>query len=131
MTPSRSHAPRKLSRRELITGVFARFAPHPSAPVASGVALPGSHDAVPADTIAHILPRSCLAWRNLVCTTCVERCPIPGAILFREGKPFINGSMCDGCGVCRDTCPAPRNAVAMLPRRAKPGEPQPASGPAS
>lgn len=53
----------------------------------------------------------CLAWNRSFCTTCVERCPVPGAIRLIAQMPQVNPSRCDGCGMCVDRCPAPEPAI--------------------
>lgn len=65
---------------------------------------------------AEIHEPNCLAHRGEFCTTCSERCPMPGAIKVRDGKPTIRTAACTGCGVCHHVCPAPINAVRIFPR---------------
>ena len=65
--------------------------------------------------IAKIAPSACIAYRGVLCTTCVDRCPVPGALELLHGRPRINGAACTGCGVCHQVCPAPRNAVLLIP----------------
>ncbi|NNE42622.1 MAG: 4Fe-4S binding protein, partial [Gemmatimonadetes bacterium] len=48
---------------------------------------------------------------------CYERCPVEGAIPVEAGLPTVDPSACTGCGICHYVCPAPENAVAILPRR--------------
>lgn len=105
---------RTLTRRDLLASLFRR----PGRNSATSAHTPVSPPSVAASTVAHIVPRHCLAWRNLVCTTCVERCAVEGAIEVREGRPFVRPDRCTGCGDCRDVCPAPINAVMSLPRPA-------------
>lgn len=118
MSPPRSPSSPPLTRRDLIAGrllgglrrALAPSAPHvPAAPSGPAVAL-----------VAHILPRQCLAWRKLDCVVCLERCPVQGAIALRDGKPYVVADHCTGCGDCRAVCPAPSNAIMLLPR---PGTP--------
>ncbi len=63
---------------------------------------------------------SCLPHLGTTCSTCVERCPVPGAIRVTQGKPTIVPETCIGCGICHQVCPAPRNAVMMLPLSERP-----------
>ena len=49
------------------------------------------------------------------CNVCVERCPVEGAILMDGLKPRVVQDVCTGCGVCHLVCPAPNNAIMMLP----------------
>lgn len=65
---------------------------------------------------AEIHRQDCLAHRGEFCTVCSERCPMPGAIKIRDGKPTIRTAACTGCGVCHHVCPAPVNAVRIFPR---------------
>ncbi len=67
--------------------------------------------------VAIIQGRYCLAYRNLPCSVCRERCPEAEAIVIERGIPRVNADACTGCTVCRDVCPAPQNAVLLLARR--------------
>lgn len=51
------------------------------------------------------------------CTRCVERCPVEGALTWSPlGTPRVDAALCDGCGMCQHICPAPDNAIIILPR---------------
>ena len=65
---------------------------------------------------ARIIPHDCLAHLGSTCFSCSERCPVPGALNVVDGKPVIDAAICVGCGICAHVCPAPRPAIAMLPR---------------
>jgi len=69
---------------------------------------------------ASIDTQSCMAHQGSFCTVCSEHCPVPNAITTDAGKPTINPSACTGCGVCHYVCPAPQNAVLVIPIRARP-----------
>ncbi len=58
---------------------------------------------------------ACLAFHGTVCTACTERCPVENAITMEAGRPVINPNICTGCGVCQYVCPAPGNAILLLP----------------
>ena len=58
--------------------------------------------------------RFCLALTSF-CSACLERCPVPGAMRSERGLPWVIADTCTGCGVCQEVCPAPRNAVLLLP----------------
>ena len=64
---------------------------------------------------AKIAPSACIAYRGVLCTSCVDRCPVPGAMELVHGRPRIFADVCTGCGVCHEVCPAPRNAVLLVP----------------
>lgn len=66
---------------------------------------------------AQIQSFNCLAHNRSFCSTCEERCPVSGAIELRDGKPSIRADLCSGCGICQHVCPAPINAVLLLPNR--------------
>jgi len=72
---------------------------------------------------AVISPLNCLAHRNSPCSVCVEQCPVEGAIRWENSRPTVNPSTCTGCGVCQYVCPAPQNAVMILPEKSRPEAP--------
>ncbi len=74
--------------------------------------------------VAWIQTMACLAHTGTFCTVCSERCPVEGAIEVREGKPKIREDACTGCGVCASVCPAPVNAVVVMPLADRPPPPQ-------
>jgi Pyruvate/2-oxoacid:ferredoxin oxidoreductase delta subunit len=67
--------------------------------------------------VAVIMGRHCLACQQSFCSVCLERCPIPGAIISTRGIPRVNPALCDGCGLCIDVCPAPEPAIRLFPKR--------------
>lgn len=69
---------------------------------------------------AWVQPMACLAHTGSFCTVCSERCPVPGAIEVRQGKPIIHESACTGCGVCVNVCPAPSKAILVMPLTDRP-----------
>lgn len=76
---------------------------------------------------AEIQPWNCLAHQQSLglaaCSACVEQCPVPGAIEVVDNRPRIRPETCVGCGVCHHVCPAPQNAVIVLPTAVRPGMP--------
>ncbi len=69
---------------------------------------------------AQIRTHDCLAHTGQACSVCVEHCPVPGAISLVENAPSIDTDRCTGCGVCHFVCPAPTNAIAILPLAQRP-----------
>lgn len=64
---------------------------------------------------ARVTEHLCLAHHSTTCTVCSERCPVDDAIRVADGKPTVNEDACTGCGVCRYVCPAPENAILLMP----------------
>ncbi len=72
---------------------------------------------------AQIKHQLCIAHQGGFCSACWERCPVEGAIGVEQGKPEIVESACTGCGVCQHVCPAPTNAVVLMPALSRPPSP--------
>jgi ferredoxin-type protein NapF len=70
--------------------------------------------------VAWIQTMACLAHTGSFCSVCSERCPVPGAIEVSAGKPRIREDVCTGCGTCAAVCPAPANAVVVMPLADRP-----------
>lgn len=81
-------------------------------PAPSAVLLPGRGFAMGK---ASIKTSDCLAYQGGFCTTCSERCPVEAAIVVTLGKPRIVADKCTGCGICHHVCPAPWNAIIVMP----------------
>jgi ferredoxin-type protein NapG len=69
---------------------------------------------------ARVQPLDCLNRLSASCSVCVERCPVPGAMAFAGDVPAVNEALCTGCGVCQHVCPAPQNAILILPNPQRP-----------
>jgi MauM/NapG family ferredoxin protein len=69
---------------------------------------------------AKVTEHLCLAHHSTTCTVCSERCPVEAAISVSDGKPTVNETVCTGCGVCRYVCPAPENAILLMPTFLRP-----------
>ncbi|MEZ6235155.1 MAG: 4Fe-4S binding protein [Phycisphaerales bacterium] len=70
--------------------------------------------------VAWIQTMACLAHTGSFCSTCSERCPVPGAIRVDRGRPTIDPDACTGCGTCVHVCPAPSNAIVLMPLADRP-----------
>ena len=68
------------------------------------------------ETRAFVNKQHCLAWLSSPCSACREHCPEEGAIVIDAGRPTVVPDKCTSCGKCRDVCPAPVNAILILPR---------------
>jgi len=106
-------APMSVSRR----GLFSAFLKPLQAGSKSARALVAKSPLVKTDQVAVIQGRHCIAYQQSFCSVCYERCPVPGAIELNDGVPRIVLGSCTGCAICRDVCPAPENAVLLVPRR--------------
>ncbi len=73
--------------------------------------------------LAMLQQHSCLAYNKSFCTVCAERCPEEGAIEVEQGKPRIVTQNCTGCGICHSVCPAPVNAIMIMPNPNRPEAP--------
>ncbi len=73
---------------------------------------------------AKVTEHLCLAHHGTTCTVCSERCRVEGAIEVTDGKPTVNETACTGCGVCRYVCPAPENAILLMPSFLRPSPAQ-------
>lgn len=72
---------------------------------------------------AKVIAQTCLAHQGTTCTACSEQCPVPDAIEVVNGKPAVREEICTGCGVCRYVCPAPENAILLMPTFVRPQPP--------
>lgn len=70
--------------------------------------------------MANLLTYNCIPWQGGFCSVCSEHCPEPGALTTEGGKPVIHNDICTGCGVCHHVCPAPANAIAIMPLQSRP-----------
>jgi ferredoxin-type protein NapG len=73
--------------------------------------------------VARIDTVTCLAYQGTFCTVCSEQCPVDDAIETAAGRPRIVEAACTGCGVCQHVCPAPHNAVLLMPVAQRPAAP--------
>jgi ferredoxin-type protein NapG len=69
---------------------------------------------------ARITEHLCLPHHGTSCTVCSQECPVENAIVISAGKPTVNQATCTGCGVCRSVCPAPENAILLMPMFLRP-----------
>ena len=118
---------KKLDRRGLFTQLF-RQAPQGEVDRKAAVSAPAAAEPAAAMApvgecaesaplpVARLQPAACLAYRGTVCSVCVERCPVPGAIAVQSGRPSIVRDVCTGCGDCVARCPAPVNALSLEDR---------------
>ena len=102
-----------LSRRGLFSAFFKPLKAGSARTAGSGTKSPFERT----DKVAVIQGRFCLAFQGSYCSVCYEHCPVPQALQFDDGMPRVDLETCTGCGICRDVCPAPENAILMADRR--------------
>lgn len=66
-------------------------------------------------SVAKVMPFSCLNQLGGFCGTCVEQCPVPGAIAMKGRVPVVDPVACTGCRECAERCPAPGGAILIVP----------------
>ncbi len=74
-----------------------------------------STPAAPRPMVAVVVTFSCLNAKADFCATCVERCPIQGAVKVEGRRVVVDPTRCNGCGVCVPLCPAPGGAILLTP----------------
>lgn len=115
--PSDPNSQNPVTRREMFSGLLSPFRRALKAGAEGGFAPRPVPPAPPAgDLIAVIGGRLCLAYHEIACSVCVERCPVPGALVSDSGLPRVVPGLCTGCGACMPVCPAPENAIRMVLR---------------
>jgi len=72
--------------------------------------------------LANIDKAICIPWtQNRECIVCEEHCPVPAKAIkiYDESgvkKPYVDNSLCIGCGICQNKCPVrPVRAVKVSP----------------
>lgn len=54
---------------------------------------------------------ACLAHAGQECRACDSSCPVPGALIWDQGRPYIVPRLCAGCALCREACIAEPKAI--------------------
>lgn len=58
-----------------------------------------------------IVTSECLAWKEVVCSSCLDACDERAIKFFGMFRPTIQNDICTSCGFCRSVCPT--NALAF------------------
>jgi ferredoxin len=55
---------------------------------------------------------TCIAWNNVICQACHDRCDVDAITLEYQRRPKINLDNCIGCGMCISACLM--NSISLL-----------------
>lgn len=60
---------------------------------------------------------TCLAWRETLCRSCFDDCPLIGEAIVMDDdlRPVVEDRKCVGCGICENVCPVENAAIAVRP----------------
>ncbi|MDX1698941.1 MAG: 4Fe-4S binding protein, partial [Thiohalobacterales bacterium] len=56
---------------------------------------------------------TCIAWHEVICMACSERCDCGAITTTHQRRAEIDASLCNGCGMCITACPV--KAIAIGP----------------
>jgi ferredoxin-type protein NapG len=54
---------------------------------------------------------ACVAHTGQECRACAPNCPVPGALIWDQGRPYIVPLLCAGCALCREACVVEPKAI--------------------
>lgn len=60
--------------------------------------------------------QTCLPYNGPECGACASSCPVPGALVWNQCKPYVVPQLCVGCALCREACIVDPKAVHVRPR---------------
>ena len=66
---------------------------------------------LPKLAVVTINEETCLPFSGPECGACVPDCPVPGALILKQEKPYIVPDLCPGCGMCRQACILEEKAI--------------------
>lgn len=64
--------------------------------------------------------RTCLPHNGPECGACAGSCPVPGALVWNNFKPYIVPQLCTGCALCREACITDPKSILAAPFWRKP-----------
>jgi ferredoxin-type protein NapF len=62
-------------------------------------------------TKVSIATNECLAWRDVMCSSCLDVCDVRAIKFFGVFRPTIDKDICTSCGFCDSVCPT--NAISF------------------
>jgi ferredoxin-type protein NapF len=54
---------------------------------------------------------TCIAWNEVICQSCRDRCDYEAITLIHQRRPTVDFDLCNGCGMCISACPM--NAITV------------------
>lgn len=60
--------------------------------------------------------QTCLPHTGPGCGACAHICPVPGALVWNQCKPYIVPQLCIGCALCREACIVEPKAILVQSR---------------
>ncbi len=74
---------------------------------------------MPVLALVSINTRTCFPYSGPECGACESSCPVPGALLWDQQRPYIDEDKCLGCGMCREACIVDPSAISIMSRPVK------------
>ena len=62
---------------------------------------------------------TCLAWNDVICSTCRDVCDERAVEFFGLMRPTVNKDKCTGCGFCHGVCPTYAVEISAIKGEAK------------
>ena len=63
--------------------------------------------------------QTCFPYNGPECGACESSCPVPGALLWDQQRPYIDAEKCIGCGLCREACIVDPSAISIASKSVK------------
>jgi len=74
----------------------------------------GDESTLPQLALARIDVQRCLPYLEPECGACASSCSVEGALQWDGPRPWIETSLCVGCGCCREACIVDPSAIELL-----------------
>ncbi len=66
--------------------------------------------------LAELNKEKCLVWaEQKLCLLCREQCPVHAIGADEQNRPYVNDTLCVGCGGCENGCPLSQSAIVVRP----------------